>query len=72
MNEKVLWILERACIENNQLKRKKWSSINHMEMQNSIKKNSRMNIWKIKNVVKLEITVIVQGNIEVLHIAYVI
>ena len=41
-------------------------------MQNSIKKNSRMNIWKIKNVVKLEITVIVQGNIEVLHIAYVI
>ena len=72
MNEKVLWILERACIENNQLKRKKWSSINHMEMQNSNKKNSRMNIWKIKNVVKLEITVIVQGNIEVLHIAYVI
>ena len=72
MNEKVLWILERACIENNQLKRKKWSSINHMEMQKSIKENLRMNIWKIKNVVKLEITVIVQGNIEVLHIAYVI
>ena len=63
---------ERACIENNQLKRKKWSSINHMEMQKSIKENLRMNIWKIKNVVKLEITVIVQGNIEVLHIAYVI
>ena len=41
-------------------------------MQKSIKENLRMNIWKIKNVVKLEITVIVQGNIEVLHIAYVI
>ena len=63
---------ERACIENNQLKRKKWSSISHMEMQKSIKKNLTTNIWKIKNIVKLEITVIVQGNIEVLHKTYVI
>ena len=43
-----------------------------MEMQKSIKKNLTMNIWKIKNIVKLEITVIVQGNIEVLHKTYVI
>ena len=30
------------------------------------------NILKIKNIVKLEITVIIQGNIEVLHKTYVI
>ena len=30
------------------------------------------NIWKIQNIVKLEIIVIVQGNIEVPRIAYVV
>ena len=29
-------------------------------------------MWKIKNIVKLEIVVIIQRNIEVLRIAYVI
>ena len=29
-------------------------------------------MWKIKNIVRLEIIVIIQGNIEVLRIAYVI
>ena len=44
-------------------------------MQKSIifvKKNLKINIKKIKNIVKLEITAIIQGNIEVLRIAYVI
>ena len=33
-----------------------------------VKKNGKTNIWEIKNIVKLEITVIIQGNVEVLCI----
>ena len=36
------------------------------------KKKLKINICKIKNIVKLEILVIIQEDIEVLHIAYVI
>ena len=36
------------------------------------KKNLKTNLGKIKNIVKLEIIAIIQGNIEVLHIAYII
>ena len=46
-----------------------------MEMQKSVifvKKNLKINIWKIKIIVKFEIIFIVQDNIEVLRIAYVI
>ena len=32
----------------------------------------KTNMSKIKNIAKLEIIVIIQGNIEMLHIAYVI
>ena len=48
---------------------------NHMEMQKSalfVKKNLSIIIWKMKNIVKLEIIVILEGDIEVLRIAYVI
>ena len=51
------------------------SSRNRIKIKKSatfVNKNLRINIWKIKNIVKLEIIVIIQGNIEVLHIAYVI
>ena len=44
---------------------------NHMKMQKCIifvEKILKINMWKIKHVVKLEIIVIIQGNIEVLHI----
>ena len=37
-----------------------------------VNKNLKINIWKMKNIIKLEIIVIIQGNIEVLRIAYVI
>ena len=37
-----------------------------------VKRNLKVNMWQIKNIVKLEIIVIIQGNIEVLRIAYVI
>ena len=37
-----------------------------------VTKNLKINTWKIKNIVKLEIRVIIQGDIEVLCIAYVI
>ena len=40
-------------------------------MENSVifvKKNLKINISKVKNIVKLEIIDIIQGNIEVLHI----
>ena len=46
-----------------------------MKIQKSVifvKKNLKINIWKIKNIVKLEIIFIIQENIEVLDIAYVI
>ena len=34
--------------------------------------NLEINIWKWKDIVKLEITAIIQANIEVLRIAYVV
>ena len=37
-----------------------------------VKKNLNINMWKMKNIVKIEIIVIIQGNIEVLRIAYII
>ena len=37
-----------------------------------VKKNLEINILKIQNIIKLEIIVITQVNIEVLHMAYVI
>ena len=46
-----------------------------MKMQKSailLKKNLKINICKIKTVVKLEIIVIIQENIEVMCIVYVI
>ena len=46
-----------------------------MKMQKSVtfvKKNLKISIWNIKNIVNLEIIVTVQGNIEALHIASVI
>ena len=49
--------------------------MNNMKMQKSVisvKKNLKINIWKIKNIVKLEIIAIKQGNIEMVHIIYVI
>ena len=36
------------------------------------KKKMKINIWKIENIVKLDIIVSIQENIEVLRIAYVI
>ena len=46
-----------------------------MKMHKSVifvNKNLKINVWKKKNIVKLEIVVIIQENIEVLHMAYVI
>ena len=46
-----------------------------MKMQKSVtfvKKYVKINMWKIKNIIKLEIIVIIQSDIEVQHIAYVI
>ena len=37
-----------------------------------VKKDLKISISKVKNIVKLEIIVIMQNNIEVLHISYVI
>ena len=37
-----------------------------------VKKKLKVNICKIKHIIKLEIIVIIQGNIEVLHITNVI
>ena len=51
------------------------SSRNHMKIQKPVlfvKKNLKINIWEIKNIVKLGIIVIMQGNIKVQWIAYII
>ena len=37
-----------------------------------VKKNLKINILKIKNIIKLELIVIIKGNIEVLRKAYLI
>ena len=37
-----------------------------------VKENFKINIWKRKNIVMVEIIVIVQEDIELLHKAYVI
>ena len=46
-----------------------------MKMQKSVmfvNKSLKINIWKTKNILQLEIIVIIWENIEVMHIAYVI
>ena len=46
--------------------------MNHTKMEKSVifvKKKLKTNMCKIKNIVKLEVIVIIQGNIEMLHIA---
>ena len=58
----------------------KWSDLqksskNHMNMQNLVlfvKKNLKINILKLKDTLKFKIIGIIQGNIEVLHITYVV
>ena len=37
-----------------------------------VNKNLKINIWKTKNILQLEIIVIIWENIEVIHIAFVI
>ena len=37
-----------------------------------VKKNVKINMLKIKNIEKLGTIITIQGNIEVLHIAYII
>ena len=37
-----------------------------------VNKSLKINIWKTKNILQLEIIVIIWENIEVMHIAYVI
>ena len=57
------------------LTKKQQKAYENMEMQKYVKfvkKNVKNKHLKDKNIIKLEIIVIMQGNIEVLHIAYVI
>ena len=54
---------------------RKKRSRNHMKIQKSVifvKKKLKINLWKMKNIVKLEIIAIIQENIEMLHITHVI
>ena len=46
-----------------------------MKMQKyliSVKENLKVNMIKIENILKLRTTVIIQVNVEVLHIAYIV
>ena len=57
------------------LTKKQQEAYENMEVQKYVKfvkKNVKNKHLKDKNIIKLEIIVIMQGNIEVLHIAYVI
>ena len=46
--------------------------LKNVKIQKFVKKNLKINVWKTKNVVKLEIIVIMQGHKEMLHIAHLI
>ena len=82
MHEKVLWETIEHPMKIIDFKIKKNEVINKRaariiwKFKNLIFANKtskiKINIWKIKNMVKLEIIFIIQGNIEMLHIAYVI
>ena len=80
MHEKVLLILKKACNGDkknlkNEVINKKKNSRNHMKMQILVafaRKNLKVNMLKIRNILKLVTIVIIQVKIEVLHIAYVI
>ena len=53
----------------------KKGSKNHMKMQKSVmfaEKQLKINMLKTKNIVKLEIIIIIQGNVQVLHIACIL
>ena len=55
--------------------KKQKSSRNQMKTQKSViffKKNLKINMLKTKNILKLEIIAIIQGNVEVLGISYII
>ena len=39
---------------------------------NIVKKNLKIDVCKIKHIVKLDIITVILGNIEVLHIVYVV
>ena len=80
--EKVCESLREHTMKMINFKKKKNEVINkiaagrkHMKIQKSVifvTEILKINIGKIKNIVKLEITLIIQGNIEVLCIVYVI
>ena len=71
--DKSLEFLWERAIKIINFKKKKMKLLTK-EQQKSYEnsKNSKLNIRKIKNIVKLRIIVITQEKIEVLHIAYVI
>ena len=70
--------LREHAVEIIKFKKKKNEIINKwnpMKMQKCVKlvgKNLKINMYKIENIVKLEIIFLIQGNIEVLRIAYLI
>ena len=53
-----------------QLKTGTFQSHENAQICHICKKKMKINIWKIKNIAKLEIIVTIQGNTEVLSIAY--
>ena len=56
----------------NLLKKEQQKSYKNAKICYFVNKNVTINIEKIESIVKLEINVIIQGNIEVLRIVYVI
>ena len=78
MYEKVLSILKKAQNENNYLKKNyQQKSSRNQSYENAkicyiYKEKLKNKYLKDKNFVKLQIIVIIQENVEVLHIAHVI
>ena len=73
MSEKVLWIsLRQHQMKINNSKKKRMKMLTN-EQQNSYQSSTICyNMLQIKNTVNLGTIVIIQENIEVLHIVYVI
>ena len=65
-------IFSESAQQKQFIKKIKFLAKEQQELYKHVKKKLKINIWKIKDIVKLEIIVIIQGNKEMVYIAYVI
>ena len=72
LREHIMEIIIFLKKEMNSSKNKQQKSCQNAKIVVFIKKNLKIDMLKIKNILKLGTIAIILGNIEVLHIAYII